>query len=96
MLAIPQRNLFEEAWKDVIGRAIENQRILASALAAVPPFTTAFPGTGLGSQMQMIARLLAVRQALGLKRQVFFASIGGFDTHGDEPAGQARRSFSAR
>jgi uncharacterized protein (DUF1501 family) len=84
MLAIPSVNLFEGAWKDVIDRAIQNQQILASALASVPPFTTAFPDTGIGSQMQMIARLLAVRQALGLKRQVFFASIGGFDTHGED------------
>ena len=83
MLAAASPNLFEQAWKDVIARAIDNQRILASALAAAPPFTTAFPGTGLGSQMQMIARLVSVRQALGLKRQVFFASIGGFDTHGE-------------
>ncbi|MBL0140942.1 MAG: DUF1501 domain-containing protein [Betaproteobacteria bacterium] len=84
LLALPSANLFEGAWKDVIDRAIQNQQILASALATVPPFTTAFPNTGLGNQMQMIARLLAVRRALGLKRQVFFASIGGFDTHGDD------------
>ncbi|MGH7186795.1 MAG: DUF1501 domain-containing protein, partial [Pseudomonadota bacterium] len=88
LLAMPSVNLFEGAWKDVIARAIQNQQILATALAAVPPFTTAFPNTGLGSQMQMIARLVAVRAALGLKRQVFFASIGGFDTHGDEQIGR--------
>lgn len=84
LLAIPSANLFEGAWKDVIQRAIANQQILASALATAPPFTTAFPNTGLGSQMQMIARLISVRQALGLRRQVYFASLGGFDTHGDE------------
>jgi uncharacterized protein (DUF1501 family) len=83
LLAQPSANHFDGAWKDVIARAIENQRILASALATVPPFATVFPNTGLGSQMQMIARLVSVRQALGLKRQVFFASIGGFDTHGE-------------
>ena len=88
LLALPSANLFEGAWNDVIERAIENQRVLASALAAVPPFATAFPDTGLGNQMEMIARLLAVRQPLGLKRQVFFASIGGFDTHGDEQPGR--------
>lgn len=91
MLAIPSINLFEGAWKDVIDRAIQNQQILATALANVPPFATAFPDTGLGSQMEMIARLVAVRRALGLRRQVFFASIGGFDTHGDEqPQRQAQ------
>ena len=88
MLAIPSVSLFEGAWKDVIDRAIQNLQLLASALSSVPPFATAFPATGLGAQMQMIARLVAVRAALGLKRQVFFASIGGFDTHGDEQPGR--------
>jgi uncharacterized protein (DUF1501 family) len=83
MLALNNTSLFENAWKDIIARAIENQRILSQALAAVPPFTTVFPNNGLAQQFQMIARLLAVRQPLGLKRQVFFASIGGFDTHGE-------------
>ncbi len=84
MLALNNANLFEGAWKDTINRAIDNQRILSSALAAVPPFATVFPNTGLAQQFQMIARLIGVRQALGLKRQVFFASIGGFDTHGED------------
>jgi uncharacterized protein (DUF1501 family) len=83
LLAAPSGNLMDGAWKEVIARAIDNQRVLATALAAVPPFATAFPSSGIGSQMQMIARLLSVRQALGLKRQVFFASLGGFDTHGE-------------
>ncbi len=87
LLAAPTANLMEGAWKDVIARAIENQRVLSSALAAAPPFATVFPNTGIGSQMQMIARLLSVRQALGLKRQVFFASLGGFDTHGEGQLG---------
>ena len=84
VLAAPGGNALDGAWKDVIARAIENQRVLATALAAVPPFTTAFPGSGIASQMQMIARLISVRQALGVKRQVFFASLGGFDTHGED------------
>ena len=84
VLAAPGGNALDGAWKDVIARAIENQRVLATALAAVPPFTTAFPGSGIASQLQMIARLISVRQALGVKRQVFFASLGGFDTHGED------------
>jgi uncharacterized protein (DUF1501 family) len=88
MLAAPSVNLFEGAWNDVIGRALQNQRLLASALETAPPFVTAFPNTGLGDQMEMVARLISVRQALGLKRQVFFCSIGGFDTHGDEQIGR--------
>jgi uncharacterized protein (DUF1501 family) len=88
MLSTPGVNLFEGAWNDVISRALANQRLLASALETAPAFVTAFPNTGLGEQMEMIARLVSVRQALGLKRQVFFASLGGFDTHGDEQLGR--------
>jgi uncharacterized protein (DUF1501 family) len=88
MLATPSVNLFEGAWTDVIGRALQNQRTLSAALAAAPPFTTVFPNTGIASQLQMVARLISVRAALGLKRQVFFCSLGGFDTHGDEQIGR--------
>jgi len=91
LLGVPSVNLFEGAWKEVIQRAIQNQQVLASALAAVPPFVTTFPDTSIGNQMEMIARLISARAALGLKRQVFFCSIGGFDTHGEtQQADQTR------
>jgi uncharacterized protein (DUF1501 family) len=35
----------------------------------------------LASQLQMVAKTIAARQALGTKRQVFFVSLGGFDLH---------------
>ena len=31
--------------------------------------------------MRIVARLISVSQELGAKRQVFFVSLGGFDTH---------------
>jgi uncharacterized protein (DUF1501 family) len=40
-----------------------------------------FPNTGLGKQMKMIARLIAGRSPLSMKRQIFYAQIGGYDTH---------------
>lgn len=35
----------------------------------------------LNRQLKMVARLIAARNQLGLKRQVFMVSLGGFDTH---------------
>jgi uncharacterized protein (DUF1501 family) len=35
----------------------------------------------LASQLKMVARLIAARNSLGPKRQVFFVSMGGFDNH---------------
>lgn len=87
VLGTARGNVLEQAWIDVTNRAITEQSVLASALTSAN-VTTVFPNTGLGDQMKMIARLIAARGALGLTRQVFFASIGGFDTHGDEQLGR--------
>ncbi len=40
-----------------------------------------FPATTLGKQLKMIARLIAARSTLGMQRQIFFCSVGGYDTH---------------
>ncbi len=82
-LATPYSHLFEQGFVDVMGRSIEVQRILTSALEGTT-LSTVFPDTSLGNQMRMVARLIAARQKLGLKKQCFFCSIGGFDTHGDD------------
>lgn len=37
--------------------------------------------TGIAQQLKQVARLIESRQALGLTRQFFFVSMGGFDTH---------------
>ena len=37
--------------------------------------------TGLANQLRTVARMIAQRATLGHSRQIFFVSIGGFDTH---------------
>lgn len=37
--------------------------------------------TGLANQLRAVARVIAQRATLGHSRQIFFVSIGGFDTH---------------
>jgi len=62
--------------------ALRNSQILADALAQAPALQAAFPrNNGLASQLQQVAKIIAVRNALGVQRQIFFVSIGGFDTH---------------
>jgi uncharacterized protein (DUF1501 family) len=81
-LSRKQQHVFEQAWLDVINRSIENQRVLQNAVGS-STVATQFPNSGLANQLRMIARMISARGSLGLKRQAFFASIGGFDTHGD-------------
>jgi uncharacterized protein (DUF1501 family) len=47
---------------------------------------TAFPNTSLGNQLKQIAKLIKIRDAVGItmKRQIFFCSVGGYDTHTNE------------
>jgi uncharacterized protein (DUF1501 family) len=84
MLARSYGNLFERGYSGVFHRALDNQELLSGALAGVPPIATPFPQTDLGLQLQMIARLVSVRERLGLRRQVFFCAGQGFDTHGGQ------------
>jgi uncharacterized protein (DUF1501 family) len=64
--------------------AIDNTTTLNNALAQAPKLTTTFPTTTLGKQLQQIASIISVRTQLAVNRQIFFASLGGFDTHTDQ------------
>jgi uncharacterized protein (DUF1501 family) len=49
-----------------------------------PLLTATFPGTGLGNQLKQIAKLIKIKDTLGMHRQIFFCQLGGFDTHTNE------------
>jgi len=65
-------------------QAIGNSEVLNAAFKSAATLQTVFPNTGLGNQMKQIAQIIATRNSLGLKRQIFFCSLGGFDTHNNE------------
>ena len=66
----------------VMARAIDANTSLSAALASTPQLATVFETANpLAAQMQIVARMIAARNVLGAKRQVFFVSIGGFDLH---------------
>ena len=51
---------------------------------SLPPLSATFPTTSIGSQLKEVARLIRVRSQMGPGRQVFFCSMGGFDTHSSQ------------
>jgi uncharacterized protein (DUF1501 family) len=81
LLAAQHGNLFETAFAGLTQNAIADSAMLAGILSGSQPFTTAFPATNLGQQLLTIARLIAAAPQLGLRRQVFFARLGGWDLH---------------
>lgn len=51
---------------------------------------TQFPaGNPLAAQLQTVANVMSVRSQLGLTRQIFFCTLGGFDTHASQLETQA-------
>jgi len=101
ILADAGSDLIEQEQKAAVQRAISSQSILSGAmLAAGPagvPNPTSYinPATGVAAtnplavQLQTVARIIGGRSALGAKRQVFYVTLGGFDTHDRQKIQQA-------
>lgn len=65
--------------------------LLRNAYQQAPTFQTPYNNkNSLASQLRSVAKLIAVRDSLGLKRQTFFVSAGAYDTHGDQLAAHSR------
>jgi uncharacterized protein (DUF1501 family) len=74
----------------VMTQSLAQSKILVAALSGLPAMQTTFPATNIGSQLKQVAQLMQARASLGLQRQIFFCSLGGFDTHsGQLPAQQS-------
>jgi uncharacterized protein (DUF1501 family) len=74
-------HLLESECAEVTRRSIDLEGTVNTALGGVT-MTTPFPsGNPLAKQMRVVARLIGANATLGVKRQVFFVSLGGFDTH---------------
>ncbi|MEY2497413.1 MAG: hypothetical protein QOD12_969 [Verrucomicrobiota bacterium] len=89
LLALPHHNLLEQAYSDTVSRSIAANELLTTALAGLPALQTVFPATALAQQLGMVAKLIAARTNLSMQRQIFFCSVGGYDTHGDQLTGQS-------
>jgi uncharacterized protein (DUF1501 family) len=74
-------HVLENEYATVTRRSIQLEGIVNGALGGVTVATPFANGNPLASQLKVVARLIAARQALNMRRQVFFVSIGGFDTH---------------
>ncbi|WP_367110558.1 DUF1501 domain-containing protein [uncultured Psychrobacter sp.] len=61
-----------------------NESIILSALQNAETISTKFPTeNALAQQLKTVASLIKARDNLGVKRQIFFVKLKGFDTHND-------------
>ena len=79
-----------QAANSVTGQAVQYSVVLSEALKNIPALQTVFPDNYLAQQLKQVAQVISVRSALGIGRQIFFCSYGGFDTHSDQLAQQVQ------
>ena len=80
MLALDGGHPLRTAANDAFADGLQLADTLNSS-GTVTNLNTVFPGTGLGTQLREVMKLIRLRSQIGPGRQVFFCSMGGFDTH---------------
>lgn len=93
-------NNFAADYATVAGRSLGasatvNSAFTQSVVTGVPaapaytnPLTARVETNTLALQLQTVARMIAASSSLGVRRQVFFVSLGGWDTHDFQNATQ--------
>lgn len=76
--------VYERGFADIQQRAIQAADTVTAAINSAPPISAVFPQSPLGNQLRTVARLIAVRDQLQMKRQIFFVATGGFDSHDNQ------------
>lgn len=82
-------HIIEEGYSEVVRSARENEAVIAEAIAVEQSLGIDFDSiwssynatSDLATELKAVARLIAGRECLGNKRQIFFVDLGGFDTH---------------
>lgn len=100
-------NAFQAEYLKVVQRSLSSTSVLQSAIAgtsvaALPTSAITLPdgntltlaNDSLAKQLRVVAQMIAAGPGLGMRRQVFMVSLGGFDCHSnqmrDQPLMMAR------
>ncbi len=90
VLQLQSRNVFEQAYNDLHQRARNNTTELGALLSARYPNVEDNPVSHdpeedqLAARLNMVAKLISLHAELGMKRQIFYVGMGGFDVHDNQ------------
>lgn len=87
ILAFERDNVYDTIAKSYSQKGLEAASVVAPILqnpASVVPQFFAGLGSYIARQLQNVAMVIEGRAGTGLKRQVFYVSQGGYDTHGSQ------------
>jgi uncharacterized protein (DUF1501 family) len=87
LLEIDGDNLFVSGASDIAGTAIDLSATVSPIISnGNSSIQGLFAGqnSSIAQQLLAVAKLIEARNSIGIKRQIFFVSLGGFDTHTNE------------
>ena len=82
-------NAFVASASDIAAQALslssEVNAIISNSASSIKSLFAGFPSNNaIAQQLYQVAKLIEARATTGVKRQIFFVSLGGFDTHNNE------------
>ncbi len=81
MLNQTYTDVFKKTYVDVLRNSRDGQLQFQAALDKSPDFAGMFTDNRFSNTMKMIARIVAIHQELGYKRQIFYVNHYGWDHH---------------
>ena len=85
----PYSHVFMQAYADLQRRAGDITSELGAVLADQPRLSTQVPlDNDLAAQLSMVAQMIAAHPVLGMKRQIFYVRMDGFDVHDNQNKNQ--------
>lgn len=84
ILSLSYQNPMQSQAGATFKRAQSAARDLSGYLSGNELTTPYNSSSRLGAQLRMVARLISGHEQLGMKRQIFFVSAGGWDTHDNQ------------
>lgn len=79
-LAQNYKNVIRNHYNHIRKETIEQANLIDDATSGIS-LATVFPNTSIGQQLKQAALSIAARDQLGVKRQTFFVSMPGYDSH---------------
>ena len=74
-------NVFKDNFSLMADQSVESIETFAKAVNQAMPFSTEFANHYLAQNLRMVAKTIAAKDQLGVTRQTFFITFGGWDHH---------------
>lgn len=84
------QNVFRRSYAKLFNDSVTANAEFDSAVATAHNFSTQFGNDNFSRQLAVVAKTIAANQLLGMKRQTFFVTYGGWDHHDETIANMER------